>query len=110
MQHFAVEVERDVVGVLAYWPLVDVSNRDDAFDDDDKYFCDYSNCSMYGKLCDTNCTRHYLVAVSAVALCDVSMSIWYSIIYHKHHNDEMQSMAVAMIIDWIIFHQNHCFH
>jgi hypothetical protein len=47
-----------------------VPNINDAFGDDDKYFCDYLNYLMYGKPCDINYTQHYLMVVNVVALYD----------------------------------------
>lgn len=53
----------------ACFELMDVPNRDDAFDDGDKCFCDYSSYSRCGKLCGTNCKRHCSVVANAAVPC-----------------------------------------
>lgn len=96
-QRFAVEVATD--GVAAYFELTDDPNRDDAFDDGDKCFCDYSSYSACERLCDINCKRHYSAAVNVAAPCDALKSASCSKAFHTHRTGDRRSMAEAKTVD-----------
>lgn len=106
-QSFAVEVATD--DEAACFELMDGPNKGDASDDDDKCFCDYSSYSVYGTLCDINCTLHYSAAVSAVVPCGALMSALYSKAFRKHRIDGKRSMAEATTVDSTRFLRcRHC--
>lgn len=93
-------------GAVPCWLLADEQNKDDASGDDDRCFCDYLNCSMCEKPCDTNCKRHYSMVANVVVPCDVSRSTLCSVTCHKHHIDDMLSMVEAMTNDLTKFLQH----
>jgi hypothetical protein len=105
-QRFAVEVA--TYGVAACFELMDDPNIDDASDDGDKCFCDYSSYSACETLCDINCKRHYSAVVSAAAPCDALVLASYSKAFHTHRTGGMRSMAEATITGLIRFLLRHC--
>lgn len=106
-QSFAVEVATN--DVAACFGLMDVPNRDDASDDDDKCFCDYSSYSACERLCDTNCKRHCSAVEGAAAPCDALVSASCSRAFRKRRIGGMQSRAEATTIDSIrSLRYRHC--
>lgn len=92
----------------ACFVLMDGPNRGDASDGDDKCFCDYSSCSVFGTLCGRDCTRHYSAAANAVAPCAVLKLALCSKAFRKHRIDGKRSMAVATTVDSTRFlHYRH---
>lgn len=93
----------------ACFALMDVPNRDDASDDGDKCFCDYSSYSACERLCDTDYKRHCSAAASAAVPCGALMSASCSKVFRKHRSGDMRSMAEVTTIDSTRFLRfRHC--
>lgn len=87
----------------------------DAFDGDDKCFCDCSSYSMCETLYYTDYKRHYSMAVDAVVPCDVSMLIWCLAFYRIHHNGvplltAMETISVPFRNYFQLINQHHYYY